>query len=67
MTLDDMMQFLHVSRPTLFRWVKNKEIPHVRVGKQIFFIKSEITGWLEEKSCPALTAPPPHRRRKLTK
>jgi excisionase family DNA binding protein len=44
-----MMEFLSVSRTTLYRWVKEGTIPNVRVGKKIFVRESTIEAWLESK------------------
>jgi len=48
-TLDDMTQFLRVSKTTLFRMVKKGEVPHVRIGRKIYFVKDAVQGWIEAK------------------
>jgi putative molybdopterin biosynthesis protein len=48
-TLDDMANFLRISKVTLYRMVKKGDVPHVRVGKKIYFIKAGVQRWLEAK------------------
>jgi excisionase family DNA binding protein len=48
-TLDDMTRFLHVSKTTLFRMVKKGEVPHVRIGRKIYFVKAAVESWLANK------------------
>ena len=48
-TLDDMTRFLHVSRSTLFRMVKRGDVPHVRIGMKIYFVKEAVKVWLNDK------------------
>jgi excisionase family DNA binding protein len=48
-TLDDMVQFLRISKTTLFRMVKKGEVPHVRIGRKIYFVKDAVQKWVEAK------------------
>jgi len=48
-TLDDMTRFLRVSRSTLFRMVGRGEVPHVRIGKKIYFVRAAVEAWLKDK------------------
>jgi excisionase family DNA binding protein len=57
-TLDDMTRFLHVSRTTLFRMVKKGEVPHVRIGRKIYFVKEAVQRWLEAKQQGGKGRPP---------
>ena len=47
--LKDLQDYLpdHPAAPTVYGWVRNGLIPHYKVGKKLFFKKSEIDQWLD--------------------
>lgn len=47
--LKDLQGYLpdHPAAPTVYGWVRNGLIPHYKVGKKLFFKKSEIDQWLD--------------------
>jgi len=43
-----LSNYLDISVNTIYRYVKNKNIPYHRIGgKNLFFIKSEIIDWMK--------------------
>lgn len=53
MTVKDVAAYLRVHTDMIYALVKQKEIPHVRLGSRILFTKESIQGWMldqEEKS-----------------
>ncbi|MFW6118874.1 MAG: helix-turn-helix domain-containing protein [Planctomycetota bacterium] len=52
---------LGVSRATVYRWAKDGELPHYRVGDVLRFDPHEIERWLQRRRVgpePAREAPP---------
>lgn len=41
----EVMDQLDVSRSTIDRWRKNKQLPSVKIGKEIYFDKNEVIRW----------------------
>jgi len=47
----DMPDHLKMSRSTIYQYVREKHIPHIRFGKSgLRFRKSDIDRWLEKRS-----------------
>ncbi|MEK8132525.1 helix-turn-helix domain-containing protein [Paenibacillus filicis] len=44
----EVMDELEVSRSTIDRWRKNKQLPSVKIGKEIYFDRHEVTRWYKE-------------------
>jgi len=42
----EVAEMLHISMPTVYRWVKNMKIPYVRRGHRILFVKEQIEEWM---------------------
>ncbi|MBI2094935.1 MAG: helix-turn-helix domain-containing protein [Candidatus Omnitrophica bacterium] len=45
----DLAKFLGVSSWTIYGWVSQKRIPHVKIGRLVRFDEAEILGWLEKQ------------------
>lgn len=45
----DLLEYLQIGRTTLFKLLKNNEIPHIRLGRKILYRKADIDAWLETK------------------
>jgi len=45
----DLLEYLHISRTTLFKLIKKNEIPHMKLGRKLLFRKKDIDAWLESK------------------
>jgi len=46
LTTEQVAKLLNISMPTIYRWVKERKIPHVRRGHRILFIENQINEWL---------------------
>ena len=46
-SLDDISQHLAVSRDTVYRWIKRREMPAHRVGHQWKFKISQVDEWIQ--------------------
>ena len=41
-------QFLGVSKSTIYKKTSDREIPHSKVGKRLYFKRSELIEWISE-------------------
>jgi excisionase family DNA binding protein len=46
MTTCEVSEYLRISRASVYRLVKMKKIPVVKIGRQLRFRKDVIDGWL---------------------
>ena len=49
LTVREVMQYLHLSKPTLYRLLDRHEIPAYKVGRQWRFKVEQIDQWRREK------------------
>ena len=49
MTVSEVSEYLRISRASVYRLVKMKEIPVIRIGRQLRFRKDVIEEWLSKK------------------
>jgi len=52
MTIEDLADYLKVTRRTIYDWVKHNKIPAVKLVGQWRFKKDKIDAWLENQSLP---------------
>ena len=45
--LKELAEMIHISIPTLNKWVADGKIPSYKVGKRRLFKKEEILEWME--------------------
>ena len=50
MTLEDLAEYLKVTRRTIYEWLKNNKIPAVKLVGQWRFKKDKIDAWIETRS-----------------
>jgi excisionase family DNA binding protein len=43
----DLVELLGLSKKTIYGMVENRKIPHVKLKRQVRFVRDEILGWLE--------------------
>jgi DNA binding domain, excisionase family len=46
LSLQEAMDILGVSRATIDRWRKDKQLPHIKVGKEIWIDKEKLEAWV---------------------
>lgn len=44
----DLMELLGVSRTTLWKLRRDRNLPYGKVGREYRYLKSDIIGWLKE-------------------
>jgi len=50
LTLDEAVELLQVSKPTLYRFTSQRKIPFIKIGGSIRFNEMKLIQWLEEKT-----------------
>jgi len=51
MDVTEAQQYIpgHPAVQTIYGWTSNNQIPYHKIGKRIFFVKSELDEWLKEQ------------------
>jgi excisionase family DNA binding protein len=52
LTTKELLKFLHISQPLLYKLIANRKFPSHRVGNKRIFILSEIETWLKKQKDP---------------
>ena len=52
MTIEDLAEYLKVTRRTIYDWLKHNKIPALKLVGQWRFKKDKIDAWLENQSQP---------------
>ncbi len=47
-TVNETMELLRISRPTLYRFIKSGQLIPLKMGKKTLFTESELTRFLED-------------------
>ena len=50
MTIEDLSDYLKVTRRTIYEWLKQDKIPAVKIVGQWRFKRDRIDAWIEEQS-----------------
>ena len=50
MTIEDLADYLKVTRRTIYEWLRRNKIPALKLVGQWRFKKDKIDAWLEEQS-----------------
>ena len=46
---EDVMEYLKISKGTLYKLMKQRAFPYIKLERKVLFRKSEIDVWLESK------------------
>lgn len=50
MTTDEVADYLRLTKQTIYVWVSDNSIPHLKLNGEIRFRRSEIDAWMEPSS-----------------
>lgn len=53
MTIPQVAEYLQISKSKLYLMVRRGEIPHVKIGKNVRVMESDLEEWLMEQRKPA--------------
>lgn len=48
LSIDEIVELLHLSKSTIYKMTSQKEIPHMKLGSRLYFSKEKILEWLKE-------------------
>jgi len=46
LTADDAAELLSVRRSTVYELARNRRLPHVKVGRRVLFVRSDLAAWI---------------------
>jgi excisionase family DNA binding protein len=55
MDVNEVAKFLFISKSTLYQYVMNRKIPHFKLGKKLYFKKSDLLNWVQEGKVKTVT------------
>ena len=50
LSVPEALEFLGISRSLLFRLMRERAIPFVKIRKRVVFIKADLLSWLKSQS-----------------
>lgn len=54
LTVLEVAQLLRVPRKAVYHLVAMRRIPHVKMGRSLRFIRTDVVAWLERNRVPSL-------------
>ncbi|MDB9822856.1 helix-turn-helix domain-containing protein [Deltaproteobacteria bacterium] len=54
LTPEQVCEKLQITKPSLYKLVHLKKIPHAKVGKRLRFAEEKIEKWIDEKTVEAV-------------
>jgi excisionase family DNA binding protein len=67
LTVSDLMDSLRISRPTLYRLLKSRQLIPVRIGKRTLFDPADIRAFIEASKSGMPITKKPQRKKTATK
>ncbi len=52
LTLDELKDYIKMSKSTIYKWCSNGQIPYIKTGKLLLFNKDAIDSWLDQYNVP---------------
>jgi len=52
LTLDELKDYIKMSKSTIYKWCSSGQIPYIKTGKLLLFRKDAIDLWLEQFNVP---------------
>lgn len=52
LTLNELADYIKVSKSTAYKWCSSGQIPYIKTGKLLLFKKDAIDVWLEQYNVP---------------
>jgi excisionase family DNA binding protein len=49
LNIEDVSKMLNIAKSTLYNYVRNSQVPHIKIGGIILFSKSDLFSWLDSK------------------
>ena len=49
LTVAELARWLRVNPRTVYRWVHEEQLPHVRAGRTLRFLRADIESWMHRQ------------------
>lgn len=49
LTIEDLIEKFNVDQKTIYNWRKEKNLPFIKIGRQIYFREEALNKWLMTK------------------
>jgi excisionase family DNA binding protein len=56
MTAEETCRYLKITPRTLYRYLRNRQIPAFKLGKEWRFVRSDLEQWIRNRTNPPLTS-----------
>lgn len=47
LTVNEICEYLYTTRDTVYKWIKQKQMPANKVGRKWLFRKDEVDAWVK--------------------
>ena len=51
MTIPEVARYLKISKSKIYYMVQKKQIPHIRLGRNVRIKETELLEWIEKNRC----------------
>jgi excisionase family DNA binding protein len=55
MTVTETCRYLKITRRTLYRYLRSRQIPAFKLGKEWRFVRSDLEQWIRERTRTAVS------------
>ena len=56
MTVSETCRYLKITTRTLYRYLRNRQIPAFKLGKEWRFVRSDLEQWIRDRTITALSS-----------
>jgi len=56
MTVSETCRYLKITTRTLYRYLRNRQIPAFKLGKEWRFVRSDLEQWIRDRTRTALSS-----------
>jgi excisionase family DNA binding protein len=56
MTVEETCRYLKITSRTLYRYLRSRQIPAFKLGKEWRFVRSDLEQWIRERTRPAVNS-----------
>lgn len=57
LNVPEAASYLHISISTLYRWVHQKKIKHVKIGSRVLFSQDDLNEFVKNNTCSEIKLP----------
>ena len=54
LTIPQVAKYLQISKAKIYYLVQRKQIPHIKIGRNVRITESDLIKWLEKQKNPAM-------------